>query len=157
MSEKINIEEHLGLAKKLAWSYAVTSRVDFKDLVSEAYLALVMAAKGYNSVNGAKFSTYAHTTITNHLNKYMNSVNEIRYTEMHMSFVPDVILDLGEGLRDEAIQEEPKVVRDVWTKNWLDTTNWSEVFIGIEKDIYNLYVMKVIFKKGGKFLILRYP
>ena len=52
------VEENLGLATHFASQFRA-SRMEFEDLVQEAYLGLMDAAERFDPARGNKFSTYA--------------------------------------------------------------------------------------------------
>lgn len=143
MNERIDVEDYLGLAKKIAWDYAITSGIQLAELVGEAYLALVMAEKGYKPEEGVKFSTYAHGAITNHLNKYMNRISDIRSAEIQMGY----LLEMDRSNTEDSETEIPGLVKNTWYDFWFNYRDWSDTFIGIEKDIYELVCRDGIYTK----------
>ena len=69
----INPEDHLNLAYKIATRWNMPQyKFPVEERISVALLALVEASKGFDPSKGYRFSTYAHTTIRNHLHKYGN-------------------------------------------------------------------------------------
>ena len=67
----INPEDHLNIAYKLAHEWNTPEYFFPKEeRISVALLGLTVAAKGFDESKGYKFSTYAHTTIRNHLAKF---------------------------------------------------------------------------------------
>jgi len=63
----LNIENHLNLIRKIAWSYVKGNPgLEFDDLFSEACLALLVAKPSYNSTR-AKESSFIWKVVNNHL------------------------------------------------------------------------------------------
>lgn len=61
----INVEEHLGLARKVAFEYYRRSqeKYTYDELESTAYMGLIKAVNNFDESKGFKFSTYAIPTI----------------------------------------------------------------------------------------------
>ena len=57
----------LNLIRKIAWDFAKKSQLEFDELFSEAALAYSGALLKYDPEKGAKFSTFAHQCMRNHL------------------------------------------------------------------------------------------
>ena len=67
----INIEEHLGLARKVAFEYyrKLQEKYTYDELESTAYMGLIKAANNFNESKGFKFSTYAIPTIRGEISR----------------------------------------------------------------------------------------
>lgn len=67
----INVEEHLGLARKVAFEYyrKLQEKYTYDELESTAYMGLIKAANNFNESKGFKFSTYAIPTIRGEISK----------------------------------------------------------------------------------------
>lgn len=57
----INVEEHIGLARKIAWGYykGLQGRYTYDEIESTAYIGLIKAANNFDETKGFKFSSYA--------------------------------------------------------------------------------------------------
>ena len=62
--------EHLGLIRKIAWSFHYTTGIDFDDLFSEASLAYCEGLSKFDPERG-KITTFMYTHIQNHLRNYL--------------------------------------------------------------------------------------
>jgi len=102
---------NIDIAHKIAWSFHHTTGLEFEDLQSVAYLALVEAEKTYQGNTGVRFSTYAYHHIRNALVDYCtkeqtrampvdphpDQLTTSRTPEQDVSF-----MSVLEGLSDEA-------------------------------------------------------
>lgn len=51
--------------------------VEFDDIMQEATVAFIKAKQGFDPQNGAKFSTYLWTSITNNLNRFCDQMRDL--------------------------------------------------------------------------------
>lgn len=70
------VEANIGLATFFADRYQA-SRMEYEDLVQEAYMGLIDAADRYDPDRGIKFSTYAHWHIKKKIMDAIHNRNEI--------------------------------------------------------------------------------
>lgn len=79
----MNVEEHIGLARSIASQYYRNHSnhlLEYEDVEQEAYYRLIKACEGYDSSNGATFSSYATKVITQGLNRlYVNNESSVSY------------------------------------------------------------------------------
>lgn len=100
----INIEEHLGLARKIASEFSknINCKYTYDELESQAFLGLVKAANRFEEERGVKFSTYAVPVIRGEIlrmyrdDKWYNSKRGC----------PHEILSLNVKMSSEEKQEE---------------------------------------------------
>lgn len=74
------VEEHLGLAKVIAFEYANIPRTILDDVIAHANTALIRAAAQFDPKRG-EFAPYAAKAIRNALNSLYTS--ELRYAKAH--------------------------------------------------------------------------
>lgn len=69
----INIEEHLGLARKCAsrWYKSFVGKHEYDDFYQIGCLALIRAARDFDESKGYTFSTFAVTYITNEIYNFV--------------------------------------------------------------------------------------
>ncbi len=70
------VTDNMGLATHFA-NHVQASRMEYKDLVQEAYLGLIDAAERYDPARGTKFSTYARWHILKIIMDAIHTRNEI--------------------------------------------------------------------------------
>lgn len=70
------VEANMGLATHFASNFQA-SRMEFEDLVQEAYMGLIDAAELYDPKRGTKFSTYARWHILKRVMDSIHNRNEI--------------------------------------------------------------------------------
>ena len=75
---RINPEDHLNLARKLAHKYVRYEEYD--ELIGVAFLALVKASKQFKPELGNAFSTYAYRAINNSILKHLSKKNKAHGT-----------------------------------------------------------------------------
>lgn len=80
---------HLGLIKKIAWTYHASTGLDFDDLFSAASLAYVRGMQTYDEEKGASLNTWLWRTMENQLR------NELKSARKHRS-VSSTIADIAE-------------------------------------------------------------
>ncbi len=66
----------LNIVRKVVWSYARSTGLDFEELCSEAYLAYLEAASSYDPARGKK-STFIWNVVRNHINSLLKAKKEI--------------------------------------------------------------------------------
>lgn len=67
----INVEDHLGLARKVAYQFCRNSKskYSYDEIESTAFLGLIEAANNFDESKGFKFSTYAIPVITGRIKR----------------------------------------------------------------------------------------
>ena len=71
-----NEQMELNIVRKVVWSYARSTGLDFDELCSEAYLAYLEAARSYDPARGKK-STFIWNVVRNHINSLLKAKKEI--------------------------------------------------------------------------------
>ena len=79
---KNRIEDNMNLVHKLAWKFHRTSGMDVVDLVSEGYVALVIADQSFDDSRSTKFSNYAYLAIQNRLINLVKIDTKVGFYEM---------------------------------------------------------------------------
>ncbi len=120
------VEKNLGLATHFA-NHFQASRMEYKDLVQEAYMGLMDAAERYNPARGTQFSTYARWHIVKRVMDAIHNRNEIVRTprrrpshvcvtldDAHVADLTDTAPDVSEVLDEtemiEAVREGIKLL-----------------------------------------------
>lgn len=100
----INIEEHLGLARKVAseFSKKANCKYTYDELESQAFLGLVKAANKFEEERGLKFSTYAVPVIRGEI---MRMYRDDKWYNSKRG-CPHEILSLNIKMSSEEKQEE---------------------------------------------------
>ncbi len=100
----INIEEHLGLARKVASEFSknINCKYTYDELESQAFLGLVKAANKFEEERGVKFSTFAIQVIRYEL------IRTFRDDKWYFSKrgCPHDVLSLNVKMSSEGKQEE---------------------------------------------------
>ena len=106
--------ENQNLLRKIAWSYAKRSRVEFEDLLQEANLAYLEAIRTHQQEKGM-LSTHIWHCVHNHLINYLKS--ESKYlcenVEEH-----DISESYSENIFDRMTKEAAEVVRIIIDAPW---------------------------------------
>ena len=71
-----NEQMELNIVRKVVWSYARSTGLDFDELCSEAYLAYLEAAPSYDPARGKK-STFIWNVVRNHINSLLKAKKEV--------------------------------------------------------------------------------
>src|SRR5690606_19382427 len=66
----------LNIVRKVVWSYARSTGLDFDELCSEAYLAYLEAIPSYDPARGKK-STFIWNVVRNHINNLLKMKKEV--------------------------------------------------------------------------------
>jgi DNA-directed RNA polymerase sigma subunit (sigma70/sigma32) len=69
--------EHIGLIKKIAWSFSSSTGLEFDDLFQEAALAYCEALETFDPKNG-KITTHMWMKISSHLKDYLKTTEEFK-------------------------------------------------------------------------------
>lgn len=83
----VNVEEHLGLARKIAWEYSKNNIIEFDDAFQIACEGLVVASQRFDESKGFTFSTYAMWFATGYLKRHLREKSTMIKT-------PRSVLDL---------------------------------------------------------------
>lgn len=107
--------ENINLIRKIAWSFHLTTGLEWDDLFQEAALAYCEALKNYDSDRG-QMTTYMWHCITSHLKNYLK---EQEKQNSHICSIEDVSIDrlvstypLFESLSKEAQQIAEVIFND---------------------------------------------
>jgi RNA polymerase sigma factor (sigma-70 family) len=103
MSEEI-VEQHLALARVIAYEYANIPGVSLNEVVAEAESALASAGRGFDPVKG-EFTAYAARAIRNTLNTFF--AKQLRYVKAH-----EFILDKPSHSSSSTADVRPALNRD---------------------------------------------
>lgn len=74
------VEQHIGLARMIAYEYANIPGANIDEVIAEAQSALAAAGRAYDPEKG-QFSAYAGRAIRNALNSFFN--RQLRYLKVH--------------------------------------------------------------------------
>lgn len=117
----INVEEHLGIAQKVAHQYLkhYKGRYTYDELESAAFLGLVKASKKFNNEKGVQFSTYAYLVAEGEIRNMARGdkwyfVKRGVYQEMYsLNYViePEHNTEMQDILQDETDIEENAINR----------------------------------------------
>jgi len=88
----------LNIVRKVVWSYARSTGLDFDELCSEAYLAYLEAVPSYDPTKGKK-STFIWNVVRNHINSLLKAKKEIPVDKEAM----ETLLEAKEELNPEQI------------------------------------------------------
>ena len=106
MRRKMSDEQmELNIVRKVVWSYARSTGMDFDELCSEAYLAYLEAAPSYDPARGKK-STFIWNVVRNHINSLLKTKKEIPVDKEAME-------TLLEG-REELDPEQIIITQEAW-------------------------------------------
>ena len=91
MMNKVTVTE-INLMRKIAWSFHLSTNIEFGDLFSEAFIAYQAAVKSFNE-SKSKQSTWAWYMMRNHLINYTHRENKHHFRECIVDELPPVIYD----------------------------------------------------------------
>ena len=124
----IIVEEHLGLAKSIAFQFYKNfkSKYTYEELESTAFLGLIEAAKNFDESRGFKFSTYAIPVITGRVkrmfrdDKWYFIRRGVPHEMRSLNFIIDTEhnVELQDILEDEVNIEE-NVINEITVKKLL--------------------------------------
>ncbi len=100
-----NEQMELNIVRKVVWSYARSTGLDFDELCSEAYLAYLEAAPSYDPARGKK-STFIWNVVRNHINSLLKAKKEIP--------VDKEAIDILIEERDELNPEQVVLAEESW-------------------------------------------
>ncbi len=95
----------LNIVRKVVWSYARSTGLDFDELCSEAYLAYLEAAPFYDPAKGKK-STFIWNVVRNHINSLLKVKKEVP--------VDKEAIDMLIEERDEFDPEQVILAEESW-------------------------------------------
>lgn len=141
----INIEEHLGLARKVSYQFYKNSKnkYSYDEIESTAFLGLIEAAKKFDESRDVKFSTYAIHVITGRVkrmyrdDKWYFVKRGVPQEMLSVNFVinPSNNVEMQEILEDEENVEE-NVINKLTIKRLFNLLNERD------KKIVYLYFYK---------------
>lgn len=124
----INVEDHLGLARKIAFQFYKNfkSKYTYEELESTAFLGLIEAAKNFDESRGFKFSTYAIPVITGRVKRMLRDDKwyfirrGVPHEMRSLNFIIDTEhnVELQDILEDEVNIEE-NVINEITVKKLL--------------------------------------
>jgi len=95
----------LNIVRKVVWSYARSTGLDFEELCSEAYFAYLEAASSYDPARGKK-STFIWNVVRNHINSLLKAKKEIPMDKETI----DMLIEE----RDELDPEQVVLAKECW-------------------------------------------
>jgi len=132
-----HIKHNIGLIKKIATSFHVTTRIELDDLISEGYLTYLETIENWNPSRG-KISTYMwyclHSNLTNYCVKEKKCVPTIPLEDM--DFISKTSSPFFERLNEEAY-----VIAKI-------ILNSPEEFISFSKKAVQEKLKKILYNKG---------
>ena len=127
-------DEQLNIVRKVVWSYARSTGLDFDELCSEAYLAYLEAAPSYDPSRGKK-TTFVWNVVRNRINNLLKMKKEVP--------VDKETIDMLIEERDELGPEQVILAEESWrelfeslspdAKMIFSLLNSSEVYINTDK------------------------
>jgi len=124
----------LNIVRKVVWSYARSTGLDFDELCSEAYLAYLEAAPFYDPTKGKK-STFIWNVVRNHINSLLKVKKEVpvdkeaidMLIEERDEFDPEQVVLAEESWRElfESLSPDAKII--------FFLLNSNEVYINTDK------------------------
>lgn len=141
----INVEEHLNLARKIAWDYCryFRDKYSYDEIESTAYVGLIKAANRFDESKEVKFSTYAGLVISNEIkrmardDKWYFVKRGVSQKILSLNFVIDSEnnIEMQDILMDEE-DIEKNIVESLVIKNLLELLDRRE------REIIRLYFYK---------------
>jgi len=130
-----NEQMELNIVRKVVWSYARSTGLDFDELCSEAYLAYLEAAPSYDPSIGKK-TTFIWRVVQNHIN------NLLKKNAKEIATDKEAMETLLEG-REELGPEQIIIAEECWEELFNSLSpeakmiffllNSSEVYINTDK------------------------
>ncbi len=117
-----NEQMELNIVRKVVWSYARSTGMDFDELCSEAYLAYLEAAPSYDPSRGKK-TTFVWNVVRNHINNLLKMKKEIP--------VDKEAIDM---LIEERYELDPEQVV-------LAEESWRELFESLSPDAKMIFLL----------------
>jgi len=127
-------DEQLNIVRKVVWSYARSTGLDFDELCSEAYLAYLEAAPSYDPSRGKK-TTFVWNVVRNRINNLLKMKKEVP--------VDKETIDMLIEERDELGPEQVVLAEESWRELFESLSpdakmiffllNSSEVYINTDK------------------------
>ena len=131
MSDK---QMELNIVRKVVWSYARSTGLDFDELCSEAYLAYLEAAPSYDPARGKK-STFIWNVVRHHINSLLKAKKEVPMDKETIDMLieekdelgPEQVILAEESWRElfESLSPDAKMI--------FFLLNSSEVYINTDK------------------------
>lgn len=138
----IKVEDHLGLARKVAYEYYRRSKgkYTYDELESTAYMGLIKAANNFDESKGFKFTTYAMPTIKGEIqrmfreDKWYFVKRNVPQEMLSLNFVIDSEnnTEMQETLADEENIEENSI-------NFVLVSELFKLLTPREKQVIYLY------------------
>lgn len=127
-------DEQLNIVRKVVWSYARSTGLDFDELCSEAYLAYLEASPSYDPSRGKK-TTFVWNVVRNRINNLLKMKKEVP--------VDKETIDMLIEERDELGPEQVILAEESWkelfeslspdAKMIFSLLNSSEVYLNTDK------------------------
>jgi len=127
-------DEQLNIVRKVVWSYARSTGLDFDELCSEAYLAYLEAAPSYDPARGKK-STFIWNVVRHHINSLLKAKKEVPMDKETIDMLieekdelgPEQVILAEESWRElfESLSPDAKMI--------FSLLNSSEIYINTDK------------------------
>lgn len=112
----------LNIVRKVVWSYARSTGLDFDELCSEAYLAYLEAVPSYDPAKGKK-STFIWNVVRNHINNLLKTKKEVPMDKEAI----DMLIKEGDELDPEQVV--------------LAEESWRELFESLSPDAKMIFLL----------------
>src|SRR5690606_1076575 len=112
----------LNIVRKVVWSYARSTGLDFDELCSEAYLAYLEAAPSFDPSRGKK-TTFIWNVVRNHINSLLKAKKEVPVDEEAINMMIEE--------KDELDPEQVVLAEE----------SWKELFESLSSDAKMIFFL----------------
>lgn len=139
--------KHIGLIKKIAWSFHCTTGIDFNDLVSEGILAYHESFEQWDpSGKRGQFSTFIYNCIKNHLTNYCKretKFNSGRYCleDVDVEKTPELFsISKGKDIFESFTQDAEQIAKIILQR--------SKRIVVLPENEVEPYIVSILSHKG---------